>query len=59
MKGSDSVGTSTLEGFLIFKADNFGIHLSKVYDDRSSARQKGKFFNLLYEGAGTPNYLSG
>jgi hypothetical protein len=59
LTGSDEVGTSKLEGLLMYKADGFGIRLSKVYDDRQKAEQTGSFDVLLYEGAGNPDQLAG
>lgn len=59
MSGSDEVGKSKLDGYLIFRADGFGFKLSKVYDDRSKAQQTGKYDILLYEGAGNPDKVVG
>ena len=59
MTGSDEVGTSKLEGLLVYRADGMGIKLSKVYDNRQKAEQTGKYDVLLYEGMGDPNRLSG
>ena len=59
MTGSDEVGTSKLEGLLIYRADGLGIKLSKVYDDRQKAEQTGSFDVLLYEGVGDPNRFGG
>ena len=59
MNGSDEVGTSKLEGLMIFKSDGLGIKLSKVYDDRLKAEQTGKYDILFYEGAGNPDRFSG
>ena len=59
MAGSDEVGTSKLEGLMIYKADGLGIKLSKVYDNRQKAEQTGSYDILLYEGAGDPNHFSG
>ena len=59
MTGSDEVGTSKIEGLLIFRGDGFGFKLSKVYDDRIKAEQTGKFDILLYEGGGNPDHVDG
>jgi hypothetical protein len=59
MSGTDEVGTSKLNGLLIFKADGMGFRLSKVYDDRSKAQQTGSFDILLYEGSGNPDRIDG
>lgn len=48
LTGKDEVGTSKLEGLLVFRADGIGMKLSKVYDDRSKAQQTGKFDILMY-----------
>lgn len=50
--GSDTVGTSKMEGLLVFKGIGIGLKLSKVYDDRTKAQQTGKYDILLYEGEG-------
>jgi hypothetical protein len=57
MSGIDEIGTSKLEGLLIFRADGLGMKLSKVYDDRRKAEQTGTFETLLYEGCGTPDKI--
>lgn len=59
LTGKDEVGTSKLEGVLVFRADGIGMKLSKVYDDRSKAQQTGKFDILLYEGAGNADKVDG
>jgi hypothetical protein len=59
MSGSDEVGTSKLNGLLMFRADGMGLKLSKVYDDRSKAGQTGSFSILLYEGSGIPDKIEG
>ena len=59
MNGTDEVGTSKLEGLIVFKADGFGIKLSKVYDNRQKAEQTGKYDILFYEGAGNPERMDG
>ena len=43
LNGKDEVGTSKLEGLLLFRADGLAWKLSKVYDDRTKAEQTGKF----------------
>ena len=59
LSGKDEVGTSQLQGLLVFKGSGMGLKLSKVYDDRTKAEQTGKFDILLYEGAGDPNKIDG
>jgi hypothetical protein len=59
LSGKDEVGTSKLEGLLVFKGSGMGLKLSKVYDDRTKAEQTGKFDILFYEGAGDPNKIDG
>lgn len=59
MSGSDEVGTSKINGLLVFSGNGMGFKLSKVYDDRSKAEQTGKFDILLYEGGGNPDRMDG
>lgn len=57
--GSDTVGTSKMEGVLVFKGTGIGLKLSKVYDDRTKAEQTGKYDILLYEGEGDVEKVEG
>jgi hypothetical protein len=57
--GSDTVGTSKMEGVLVFKGTGIGLKLSKVYDDRTKAEQTGKYDILLYEGEGDVEKMEG
>ena len=59
MNGSDAVGSSKLEGIILFIKNGLGLKLSKVYDDRTRAEQTGSFDILLYEGKGSPDRIDG
>ena len=59
MNGSDQVGTSKIEGLLMFTGPGMSFKLSKVYDDRYKAEQTGDFYNLFFEGGGNPDDLCG
>ena len=59
MTGSDEVGTSKLEGLLVFRDAEMAVMLSKVYDYRLKAKQTGEFDVLMFEGVGDPNRFSG
>ena len=59
MTGSDQVGTSKIEGILLFTGPGMGFKLSKVYDNRSAAEQTGRFSELFYEGGGNPDGFNG
>jgi len=48
LSGSDEVGKSKLEGILVFRGEELGLKLSKVYEDRTKAEQTGKYDILLY-----------
>ena len=57
MKGIDEVGTSKLEGLLVFRKEEMALKLSKVYDDRRKAKQTGEFDVLMFGGVGIPIVL--
>ncbi len=59
MSGSDEVGASKFDGFLIFTEDQLALKLSKVYSNRNKAGQTRNFRTLLYEGTGTPALMRG
>ena len=59
MNGTDEVGTSKLEGLMLFRGNGMGFKLSKVYDNRQKAEQTGNFDILLYEGGGNPDRIEG
>ena len=59
MTGSDEVGTSKLEGLLVYRADEMTIKLSKVYDNRRKGKQTGKNCVSSYEETGDPNRFDG
>lgn len=59
MEGSDEVGSSKFDGVIVFTQDRLSLKLSKVYDDRTKAGQTEDYQNLLYEGTGHPDRISG
>lgn len=50
MKGKDDVGSSTFNGFLMFKSRGLRMLLSKQYNNREKAGQTGEYRILLYKG---------
>ena len=59
LKGQDKIGSSVLEGVIIFKENGFGIKLSKTYKDKEKANQIRKFSFLFYEGEGNWDLVLG
>ena len=50
MKSKDSVGTSQIEGILLYKYDYLAIYFFKSYDDKKNSGQTGPYQWLAYEG---------
>jgi hypothetical protein len=55
MSGSDEIGTSKLDGLLMFRAEGMCFKLSKVYDNRKS----NSIDLLLFEGSGNADKIEG
>jgi hypothetical protein len=48
-----------MEGYLVFTDKGFRFKLSKVYNNRKKAGQRGRFDILFFEGDGDANRMSG
>lgn len=59
LSGRDEVGSSRLEGNLVFKGDGIAWKLFKDYDDKRQAGQTDGFEDLFYEGSGRITRMEG